>query len=39
MARIRAALDAGGFGRFAADFLAGPEGDGTATGSPADAKL
>ena len=28
MARIRARLDAGTFGRFAADFLAGPEGQG-----------
>jgi len=39
MARIRTALDAGRFGQFAADFLAGPEGGGTASGSPADPQL
>jgi queuine tRNA-ribosyltransferase len=39
MARIRAALEAGTFGRFAADFLAGPEGAGTAAGSPPDPQL
>jgi queuine tRNA-ribosyltransferase len=39
MARIRAALEAGTFGRFAADFLAGLEGAGTAAGSPPDPQL
>jgi queuine tRNA-ribosyltransferase len=39
MTRIRAALEAGTFGRFAADFLAGPEGVGTAAGSPAYPQL
>jgi len=39
MTRIRAALETGTFGRFAADFLAGPEGTGTAAGSPADPQL
>ena len=39
MARVRAALDGGTFTRFAADFLAGPEGAGTATGSPADPRV
>jgi queuine tRNA-ribosyltransferase len=39
MARIRAALESGGFGRFAAAFLAGPEGQVTATGSPEDPRV
>jgi queuine tRNA-ribosyltransferase len=39
MARIRAALDGGRFAGFAADFLAGPEGAVTATGSPADPRV
>ena len=38
-ARIRAALEAGTYARFAADFLAGPEGAGTGTGSPADPRV
>ena len=39
MGRIRAALENGGFGRFAAAFLAGPEGQVTATGSPEDPRV
>jgi queuine tRNA-ribosyltransferase len=39
MARIRASLEAGTFGRFAAAFLAGPEGSGTLPGSPADPRV
>jgi queuine tRNA-ribosyltransferase len=35
MGRIRAAIEAGDFGRFAADFLAGPEGGASPAGSPA----
>ncbi len=39
MDRIRAAIERGEYGRFAAGFLAGPEGANTATGSPADARV
>jgi queuine tRNA-ribosyltransferase len=39
MARIRAALETGTYHRFAADFLAGPEGAGTGPGSPADPRV
>jgi queuine tRNA-ribosyltransferase len=39
MARIRAALEAGTYHQFAADFLAGPEGAGTGPGSPADPRV
>jgi queuine tRNA-ribosyltransferase len=35
MTRIRAAIEAGTFDRFAADFLAGPEGGASPAGSPA----
>jgi queuine tRNA-ribosyltransferase len=34
MARIRAAIEAGTFGRFAAEFLAGPEGGTSPAGNP-----
>jgi len=39
MARIRAALQAGTFARFAGEFLAGPEAAGTGAGSPADPRV
>jgi queuine tRNA-ribosyltransferase len=39
MARIRAALEAGTYARFTAEFLAGPEGAGTGTGSAADPRV
>jgi len=39
MGRIRAALESGRFARFAAGFLAGAEGEATATGSPADPRV
>jgi queuine tRNA-ribosyltransferase len=39
MARIRAALEAGQFERFAAQFLAGPEAGAGTTGSPADRRV
>ncbi len=39
MRRIRAAIEAGGFGRFAADFLAGPEGGFGASGRDGPAQL
>jgi queuine tRNA-ribosyltransferase len=39
MVRIRAALEAGTFARFAAAFLSGPEGAGTGPGSPADPRV
>ena len=39
MARIRAALQAGTFARFAAEFLAGPEGASTGPGSAADPRV
>jgi queuine tRNA-ribosyltransferase len=39
MGLIRAALESGRFARFAAGFLAGPEGEATATGSPADPRV
>jgi queuine tRNA-ribosyltransferase len=35
MGRIRAAIEAGNFARFAADFLGGPEGGASPAGSPA----
>ena len=39
MARIRASLEAGTFGRFAADFLAGPEGAPQGAGTGADPRV
>jgi len=39
MARIRAAVEAGSFERFAAQFQAGPEGGGTAPGGRADPRV
>ncbi|HVN41341.1 MAG TPA: tRNA guanosine(34) transglycosylase Tgt [Steroidobacteraceae bacterium] len=39
MARIRAALEAGVFERFAREFLAGPEGVAAAPGGPADPRV
>ena len=39
MARIRAALEAGQFGQFAAGFLAGPESSVAAAGSAADPRV
>ncbi|HEX9207927.1 MAG TPA: tRNA guanosine(34) transglycosylase Tgt [Steroidobacteraceae bacterium] len=39
MARIRAALEQGTFGRFVADFLAGPESQVATSGSPADPRV
>jgi queuine tRNA-ribosyltransferase len=39
MARIRAAIEQGGFPGFAARFLAGPEGGSASAGSPADPRV
>jgi queuine tRNA-ribosyltransferase len=39
MERIRAAIERRDYGRFAAAFLAGPEGGNTASGSPADPRV
>jgi len=39
MRRVRAAIEAGDFGRFAADFLAGPEGGAVPSGSDGPSRL
>jgi queuine tRNA-ribosyltransferase len=39
MSRIRAAIEQGAYGRFAADFLAGPEGVAVPGGSPASPRV
>jgi queuine tRNA-ribosyltransferase len=39
MRRIRAAIERGAYGRFAADFLAGPEGRGNPAGTPGAARV
>jgi queuine tRNA-ribosyltransferase len=39
MARIRAAIERGGFGKFARAFLAGPEGSAAGSGNPPGARV
>jgi queuine tRNA-ribosyltransferase len=39
MARIRGAIEQGAFGRFSADFMAGPEGHAVPVGSPGGARV